>query len=396
MITVQEAQTLIRANRPERKIMYASLRDGLGRVLAHSVKAKVSRPDLPVSAMDGYAVRLCDVSEPGAVLNVIGEAPAGQPYSGCLGPDQAVRIFTGGVLPENADHIVIQEDTDRDGEFVTCNLGYSGVRHVRRAGLDFEREDTILQVGSIISPYALAMAAAANHAELPIWQPLNVVIISNGNELREPGSDLLPGQTVNSNKYCIEGLVREWGALPVDIKTASDSRDVIQNVLSSTPKNTDVFVTIGGASVGEHDHMRQAFIEAGFEMIFEKVAVRPGKPTWFARRGKQCVLGLPGNPASSFVCAHVFLKPLLSMGSKEDFIAAQLRSPLPANGSREAYLRGKASISDNGNVEVDVISDQDSSLISPFLTGNCLIQRTADEPPVSAGTRVKILLLRAL
>lgn len=375
MISVAEAFGLILQHRPRCKTHKLPIADAYRKTLADDVRAKVSKPPQAVSAMDGYAVRLSNVRKQNAVLQIIGEAPAGRPFGGKVSDGQAVRIFTGAELPAGANHIVIQEDVFRTGDTIECKGAYEQPRHIRVAGLDFSEGDEVLAKGTVLSAYDISIAASANHAELNVFRPLNVALISNGDELKPPGSKLKPGEIIASNQMGLGALAQEWGADIIDLGIASDSVGAILEKIAEAPASTDVFVAIGGASVGDHDHMRRAFSAAGFEFIFEKIAIRPGKPTWFARRGDQCVLGLPGNPASAFVCAHLFLRPLLYSSSELTFVAARLNASMAANGPREAYIRAVAHVNENAQLEVRPFKKQDSSLLSPLSHANCLIRR---------------------
>ena len=392
LISVDEALRRLTAHALKPDPESVPVAEAQGRVLAQAVRANVSRPPNAVSAMDGYAVRLHDVREPGARLSIIGEAPAGAPYAGTLGAGEAVRIFTGGEMPEGADHVVIQEDTEREGDTVICREGYETAEYVRRAGMDFHAGDTLLEAGARLGAGELALAAAANHGTLPVRKRLRVGILANGNELKAPGSELAPGEIVNSNPAGLAALVRDWGGEPVDLGIAEDRMEAIRHSIDSAP-GIDIFLPVGGASVGDHDLMRPAFAVEGFEPVFEKVAVRPGKPTWFSHRGEQRVLGLPGNPASALVCAHLFLRPLLT-GAGLVLTKARLAAALPANGPREHFMRAKIAVTDGGVLTAQAASNQDSSLISPFIASAGLIRRLPGAPEAETGQVVDCVLMR--
>ncbi len=393
LISVDEAIAALVANRPDWPVETVALSNALGARLATPLKANVTRPPAAVSAMDGYAVRLADVGTPDTPLTVIGEIPAGSVFDKPLSPGEAVRIFTGSELPPGADHVVVQEHATRDGDKVRFSSGYSEPSFVRAAGRDFSTGDTLIETGAKIGPAEIAIAAAANHATLEIYKRPTIAILANGDELRAPGSALERGQIVNSNPAGLSALVSLWGGMPVDLGVATDSVAAIREKIDAATE-VDIIVPVGGASVGDHDHMRTAFAEAGYETIFERIAVRPGKPTWFARKDHQLVLGLPGNPASAFVCAHLFLRILTTDQAKLSFQPARLESDLAANGPREAFLRATAAYSaEDGTRTVIAAADQDSSLIRPFLSGNCLIHRPADAAAQPAGSIVQTLPL---
>jgi len=394
LISVDEALAAIIANPLPRVTVSAPLAECLGARLAETLLARTTLPPAAASAMDGYAVRLADVRTPGARLRVIGEAPAGRPFAGTVQSGEAVRIFTGAELPPGADTIVIQEDVDRDDAVIVCRTAYETNCHVRPAGLDFRAGDALIAQGSLLGAPELAIAAAANHGALPIWRRARVAILANGDELHAPGQDLPHGAIVSSNPYALGALISQWGAQPQDLGIAADSPDAIMARLRAA-RAADVIVPIGGASVGDHDYMRAAFAASGFETIFEKIAVRPGKPTWFARRGDQLALGLPGNPASALVCAHLFLRTLLT-GQAPAYVPARLAEPLPANGPREAFLRARAHLGEVGALIASAAPNQDSALLTPFLWANCLIRRPAGAAPLAPGARVDIVLIGAL
>lgn len=394
LISVDDALALLASHAPGQAVEDLPIADCQGLRLAGDLIARVSRPPADASAMDGYAVRLEDVREAGAALTVIGEAPAGAPYAGSIGKGEAVRIFTGGEVPGGADHIVIQEDTSRDGDTVICTESYKSAEYVRPAGLDFSEGNVLLTRDTELGAVELALAAAGNISHLPVFRRLRVGILANGNELKPPGSKLGPGEIVNSNPVGLAALIRDWGGDPVDLGTAEDTLASISAHIENAD-DIDISLPVGGASVGDHDLMRPAFAEAGFTPIFEKVAVRPGKPTWFSMRGNARVLGLPGNPASAFVCAHLFLKPLVT-GRPHDFKRARLVSDLSSNGPREHFMRAAVRLDENGQLVAEPASNQDSSLISPFLSSGGLLRRKPNSPALGAGEHVDVLMIKSV
>lgn len=395
LISVDAALALLAANPLPQATETVPISAALGHRLAAPLVAKVSRPPAAVSAMDGYAVRLDDVRQASAILRVIGEAPAGTPFDGQINQGETVLIFTGGEIPQGADHIVIQEDTTRNGETVTCKDAYTAPQFVRTAGLDFSQGETLISAGTTLGPAHLAIAAAANHGTLDVTRRPRVGLLANGDELRAPGSDLKRGQIVNSNPAALAPLIMAWGGDGVDLGVAGDSEASIREHIAAAT-DIDLFVPIGGASVGDHDHMRAAFAAEGFAPVFQKVAVKPGKPTWFSSRGNTRVLGLPGNPASALVCAHLFLSVLLGSEWTARQVIARLAKPLKENGNREQFLRAVASLNSDGQVTVEAASDQDSSLLRPFLNCNALIRREIGADAKAIGDPVKILLIGPL
>ncbi len=396
LIDVADALTLLIEKAGDLGTQTVPLEQAYGARLAADLKAKVSRPPTAVSAMDGYAVRLADVAAAGARLTIVANAPAGHPTSTPIQAGECARIFTGAPMPDGADHVVMQENTTRESDdVVICNTASSERRHVRDVGIDFTAGETVIANAARIGAAELATAAAANHAELTIQRRPRVGILANGDELRPPGSDLKYGEIINSNPIGLSALIREWGGEPVDLGTAPDDLATIGKHIAAA-KDIDIFVPVGGASVGDHDYMRRAFADAGFTPVFEKIAVKPGKPTWFSASGNRRVLGLPGNPASAFVCAHLFLRALILRDPKLSFQTARLAAPLESNGRRETFQRANAHINANGEVMVQAASSQDSSLLSPFLTANALIRRLPEAPAAEAGTPVEILAIKAL
>ncbi len=368
-----------------------------GRRAAEDIIARMTQPPFAASAMDGYAVRFADCT-PGARLTVIGEAPAGAPFAGAVGAGQAVRIFTGGVVPDGADHVVIQEDVQRDDDAITITDPQEGPRHIRRAGIDFSQGDVLAARGEYLHEIHGAIFAAANISQVSVMRRPRVAIFSNGNELQEPGSALKPGQIINSNHYALTAMIRSWGGEPDYLGCAPDNEEEISTFFARGER-CDIVIPIGGASVGDYDYVRSAFTKRGGEKVFEKVAVRPGKPTWFGRLANARVVGLPGNPASAIVTAALFVQPLVRALAGErprtvrDFEVATLLAPLAANGSRESYLRGVAVPSDKG-LTVTPAANQDSSLLTPFAKANALIRRLANAPAADAGESVEVVWLR--
>ena len=395
LINVSEAIALIQANRPFPESETVPIEQALGRRLAEPVIAQRTHPPAAMSAMDGYAVKLNDVRQANAELRVIGEAPAGRPFEDAVKSGEAVRIFTGSVIPDGADTVVIQENVAREGDKVTSLQAYAKPAHIRAAGLDFATDDVLIDAGTRLRAEHLSAAAASNNSVVHVEKRLRVGLLANGDELRPPGSNLKPGEIINSNPYALTALVEGWGGDAVDLGIAGDSVEAIESVLERA-KDVDVFVPVGGASVGDHDHMRTAFENRGFEPVFEKIAVRPGKPTWFSKSKDALVLGLPGNPASAMVCAHLFLSQLLGHEWRKSLVRGKLMSDISANGPREHFMRARLSWDEDGSFEVDPLINQDSSLLRPFLTCNVLLRRQPNAPALSAGTNAEALLIGSI
>ena len=364
----------------------------LGRILARDALAGTTAPPADVSAMDGYAVRLEDTKDTGSQLRVTGEIPAGTLPAHAIGPGEAMRIFTGAPLPDGADHILIQEEAERSGDQIRVTVPQTAHQHIRKAGRDFSAGDVLVPAGTSLAPADLGLTAAGNNATVTVRRRPLVAILPGGDELLPPGNVLSPGKIIDSNSAALAALVRSWGGEALTPGIAGDSVAAIRAMID-TVKEADLILPVGGASVGDYDYMKAAFTEAGADILFSGIAVRPGKPTWFARRGQQRVLGLPGNPASAFVCAQLFLRPLMmSTAGPANVFKAALETSLSKAGFRETYLRA-VSRQQDGQTIVAPLADQDSSLLRPLQTANCLIRRMPNAPACAAGDTVECVKL---
>ena len=375
-----------------------ALEEAAGRVLARDVKAMRTQPPADMSAMDGYAVRATDATL-GAKLKVTGEVAAGRPFAGAVGTGEAVRIFTGGVVPAGADAIVIQEDTARDGDVVTVNEAANKGKHIRRAGIDFREGDVLLQKAHRLLDRDLALAASMNHPTLPVSRRPKVALLATGDELVAPGTTPGPGQIVYSNGFALRALARHVGADVIDLGV---SRDTVAETASAIRRGIDagidVLVTTGGASVGDHDVVKDALEREGVKIGFWKIAMRPGKPMMHGRRGPLRVLGLPGNPVSSYVCAILFLAPLIRALTGRTDVAwplqdAVLGRDVAANDQREDYLRAALQERADGLSQATPVSHQDSSLLANLSRADALIIRPPHAPAAAAGAPCKVLRL---
>lgn len=396
---VAEARRLMLADARPVDTESIPVADAAGRVLAQAAVARVTQPPFAASAMDGYALRYADLAALPTRLSVIGEAPAGAPFQGEVGAGQAVRIFTGGMLPAGADTVVIQEDTARDGGTVEVREAPAEGAHIRNAGIDFKDGDTLLEAGTRLDGLALALIAAGNNAHVTVYRRPRLAIMATGDELVTPGSELAPGQVVNSIAPGLAALATDWGMEVIHVGHATDSEAAIQAELVQLLK-ADVAVLIGGASVGDYDLVKPALMAKGLKMDFSKTALKPGKPVWSGHIGGVRLIGLPGNPVSAFVCAHLFLKPALYAltGRNADdavaMLAAVLDAPLPGNGGREAFVNARAR-AEGGRIVVTPVRRQDSGLLSPLGRANCLINREVGASPAASGDSVSILPTRA-
>jgi molybdopterin molybdotransferase len=368
------------------------------RVLASPLVALRTQPPFPASAMDGYAVRAADLAV-GVRLQVIGEAPAGAPFAGGIGPGEALRIFTGAAVPEGADTILIQENANRlDPGTVEVLETVAAGRHIRRAGLDFAEGEALLDAGRVLDAAALSLAAAANHASVPVIRRPVVAVLATGDELLPPGSTPGPGQIIASNGYGVAAIARAAGADVVDLGIVRDDRvEMADRIGEALAAEADIIVTLGGASVGDHDLVNEVLTGQGMALDFWKIAMRPGKPLMFGRLGAARVVGLPGNPVSSLVCAHLFLKPLVARlagrSAEPDIREATLAADMDANDSRQDYVRAAVGSRDRRLV-AKPFGTQDSSMLKILADANGLIVRPPHAPAAPAGTVVPVLMLR--
>jgi molybdopterin molybdotransferase len=369
-----------------------------GRVLAADLAALRTQPPDALSAMDGYAVRAEDVTTAPAKLRVIGEVAAGRPFEGMVGAGDAVRIFTGGVIPSGADTIVIQENTERDGASLTVNASSTVGRHVRARGLDFKKGDVLLPAGRRLRDRDVALAAAMNHARVPVRRVPRVALLATGDELVAPGTSPGLGQIVYSNGFALAALARSEGAEVIDLGIVPDRVDAtVAAIDAATRQHADILVTTGGASVGEYDLVRQSLATRGMALSFWKVAMRPGRPMMHGVLGGVRVLGLPGNPVSAYVCGFLFLAPLIRrlLGRPEVEVptdTAILGRDLPANDERADYLRSSLTQTDKGLVATP-FDIQDSSMLALLAKADCLIVREPFAPAAPAGSPCRIVKL---
>ncbi|MGF1621290.1 MAG: gephyrin-like molybdotransferase Glp [Rhodomicrobiaceae bacterium] len=366
-----------------------------GRILADDLAARLTQPPFPSSAMDGYAVRRTDLQSLPATLSVIGESAAGHPFSGMVRTGEAVRIFTGAVVPDDADYIVIQENvTATDKQIEIREIGAES--HIRERGGDFREGDTPLRAGRRLTPRDVLLAAQMNHAELPVRRKPKIAILASGDELVPPGGELAPGQIISSIPAGLGAMLQSAGAAPVLLGIAGDTLEDLGRHIANG-HDADVLVTIGGASVGDHDLVRKALEMAGYEIGFHKIAMRPGKPLMSGMRGARRVIGLPGNPVSAMICGLVFLTPLVAALLGEDRprsreILMPLAASLTENGVRQHYMRAKFAIHE-GREAVEPLPSQDSSLTATLAAADCLIVRAPNAPALQAGANVPVIPL---
>lgn len=375
-----------------------ALNDAFHRTLSRDIAALRTQPPAAMSAMDGYAVRAAD-AVPGARLKVIGEIAAGRPFGDAIGAGQAARIFTGGVMPDGTDAVVIQEDTARDGDIVIVNEAIAAGKNIRPSGIDFREGDVLLKRGALLNDRAIGLAAGMNHPKLPVHRRPKVAILATGDELVPPGTTPGPGQIVYSNVFALSALARGEGADVLDLGIARDTlEDTAAGIRRARDLGADILLTTGGASVGDHDLVQAALKAEGVGMAFWKIALRPGKPMMNGRLGSMRVLGLPGNPVSSYVCAFLFLVPLiraLSGRTQVDhvFERAVLGRELPANDMRQDYLRARLAPGSDGVPVATSVGAQDSSLVANLAAADALIVRPPHAAAAQAGSACTILRL---
>ena len=368
-----------------------------GRVLAGPILARRTQPPADVSAMDGYAVRSTDAAAP---RQIIGSAPAGHPFAGSVGQNQAVRLFTGSVIPPGADAVLLQEDAVCAGDTLTPTTAITAHQHIRPQGQDFATGTALLAAGRVLTSRDIGLAAAANHPWLTVHRRPRVAILSTGDEIALPGEPIPTGGIVSSNSAMLAALINAAGGDPIVLPNVADSPAAIADAIRGTGA-IDLLVTTGGASVGDHDAVRAGLDQLGFALGFWKIAMRPGKPMIFGHLGATPVLGLPGNPVSAFVCAVLFLLPALwRLGGRASTALlterAILGADLRANDHRADHLRATLLQNESGAWIVTANARQDSAMMRVLAAADALILRPPHAPAAAAGTQVPIIRLSTL
>jgi molybdopterin molybdotransferase len=390
MISVAQALDALFALVSPLDVEDVPLREAHGRVLARSVAAQRSQPPFAASAMDGYAVAAAHAA-PGARFTVIGESAAGHRFDGTVAAGQAVRIFTGAPLPAATHRVIIQEDADRSGDVITLKDNLDTNPYVRPAGNDFAA-GSALDAPRLIGPNDIALMASMNIAAVPVTRKPVVAIIATGDELVQPGEAPGPDQIIASNSYGLAALLAQHGAITRMLPIAKDTHESLA-LAFELARGADLIVTIGGASVGDHDLVGAAASAQGMDRAFYKVAMRPGKPLMAGRIGDAAMIGLPGNPVSAMVCGHIFILPILRVmlglpAAPAPRTKAELTQPLTANGPREHYMRARV---DAG--QVTVFERQDSALLSVLSQANALAVRAPGDGPRLPGDRIEIIAI---
>jgi molybdopterin molybdotransferase len=400
LLPVAEAQSrLLSKATPVEARETVPLSQADGRVLAGDLLAKLTQPPFDASAMDGYALRYEDAPDIGAELKVIGISAAGHAFDGSVGKGEAVRIFTGAPVPEGADTILLQEDAGTIEGGIRTNFAIRKNQHIRPRGQDFAKGEAVLPAGTVLDFSRLTVAASMNHAEVEVLRKPLVAILATGDELLPPGSTPGPAQIIASNTFGIAALARKAGAEVLDLGIVPDDKAAITAAIDKARQaRVDVIVTLGGASVGDHDLVQATLVAAGMELDFWRIAMRPGKPLMVGSFGATHVLGLPGNPVSSLVCGLLFLEPLLrklaSLPPVKRDATVEAAVTLSPNDHRQDYVRATLSKSSSGAWLVEPFGKQDSSMMKIFAAADCLIIRPPHAPELPAGAPCPVMLLR--
>ncbi|TDK38622.1 molybdopterin molybdotransferase MoeA [Rhizobium deserti] len=403
LLPVSEAKAqLLAAARPVEDVDIVPLADANGRVLAVDLIARLTQPPFNASAMDGYAMKAADAAVLGAELAVIGSAAAGHAFDGTVKQGETVRIFTGAPLPEGSDSVLIQEDAEAlDNNRIRTKFVVASGRHVRPRGQDFAEGESVLSVGTLVDFGHLTVAAATNHPQLAVYRRPRVAILATGDELLQPGTTPGPAQIIASNTFGIAALVRDNGGEVLDLGIVKDRQaDIAAAVEKARAAKADVLVTLGGASVGDHDLVQSTLKGLGMELDFWRIAMRPGKPLMVGALGDMQVLGLPGNPVASLVTGMLFLEPLLRRLARlpeksREAVALSARTLAP-NDQRQDYLRARLTKTTDGSLLAEPFDKQDSSMMKIFAHADALIVRPPHDPELQSGSPCPILLIRPL
>ena len=395
MLSVEEARARILAPLRPTTPEIVPLAAAWSRITAAPIRARLDQPPADISAMDGYALRSADTGP----RRVIGEAPAGHPFAGRVGPGEAVRLFTGSFVPEGADTVLIQENAERSADQVTPTGPTRPDAHIRHRGQDFTIGETLIATGTRLDARGIGLAAAGNHAWATVHRRPAVAILATGDEIALPGDPIPPGGIVSSNAHALAALVRARGGIPVVLPIAMDTREAIAAAAASV-RGMDLLVTTGGASVGDHDLVQPGLAEQGFVLDFWKIAMRPGKPLIFGRMGETAVLGLPGNPVSMLVCAILFLLPALDRlqglpGDPPMLTRARLGAALAANDHRADHLRATLAV-ETGTLIATPFPRQDSGMLRVMNQADALIHRPPNAPALPAGAEIDVIRLDLL
>jgi molybdopterin molybdotransferase len=400
MISVDEARARILAALRPTAAEIVPLANAWGRVTASPVLSRVTQPPRDVSAMDGYALRAADGGLD-ASLRVVGSAPAGHPWAGCLGAGEALRIFTGSVVPDGADAILLQEDAVAEGPCVRVKEAVTAARHIRRAGQDFTEGDMLVPAGKRLNARDIGLIAAGNHPWVSVHRRPRIALLATGDEIALPGEPIPPGGVVSSNSHALAALVRAAGGEPMVLPVAPDNRDAISTAVDAV-RGADMLVTTGGASVGEHDLVQDALRARGMALDFWQIAMRPGKPLMFGMLPDGvAMVGLPGNPVSSLVTGILFLMPAIAAlsglpGAPPPVVTAVLGAALKANDHRADHLRARLETGPGGALVATAFGRQDSAMLRLLTQSDALILRPPNAPALPEGANVSVIRLDTL
>ena len=397
LISVKEALSKVLSVFSPLNAEELSIADAFGRVLAKDIASRTTQPPTPVSAMDGYAVRTVDIATVPVQLTQIGEASAGSGFVGVVGKGETVRIFTGAPIPDGADTIVIQEDTNCAGNQITMHKTSKMGKYVRPKGLDFQKGQVLLKAGTRLNSRHVALVSGMNVPWVSVRRKPRIAILSNGNELVLPGEPIGPDQIISSNNLGLIAFVGAAGGLGINLGIAKDDPNSIRDMIKGV-EGADLLVTIGGASVGDYDLIKSVLLEEGLEISFSRVAMRPGKPLIFGKIYEKPILGLPGNPVSAGVTATLFLKPAIDLMLGRTYRVAapetaKLGRNLEKNDKRQDFLRSALSLDENGELVATPFELQDSSMLALFTQADCLAVRAPLAPPAKKGERIQIIRL---
>jgi len=397
LLSVADALAQILAGGTPVPMETVELMKATGRVLAEEVISKRTQPPFNVSAMDGFAIRAIDLPGLPTSLKLVGQSAAGHGFAGSIGAGESVRIFTGAPIPEGADAIIIQENTRHDATSVTILEGQPDPEHMRLKGSDFAINQRLVEPGRHLTSRDVTLAAAGGHATLKVHRKPRVAILATGDELVLPGEPVGPDQIICSNPFGLAAIVEGAGGDPEFLGIARDDRAHLAEMCAQA-RGADILITIGGASVGDHDLVGPVLQDMGLDLGFWKIAMRPGKPLMSGRLEHLHVLGLPGNPVSSLICARIFLVPLIELLgggaiSSDQTTVARTTVPLSANGPRQHYMRATKETDAAGIVEVTPVPSQDSALLAHLAMANCLIVRPPADAAKAAGDAIEILPL---
>jgi molybdopterin molybdotransferase len=400
MLPVADAQErLLSRAQPVATSETVSLTEADGRVLSSDVRATLTQPPFNSSAMDGYALRGQDAPKPGTQLKLIGTSSAGHAFDGQVGPGETVRIFTGAPVPEGADSVLLQEDAEKIEDGIRTTYPVTSGQHVRPRGQDFVEGEAVLPAGTIIDFSRLTVAAAMNHATLGVLRRPVVALLATGDELVAPGEQPAAAQIIASSTFGIAALARKAGAEVLDLGIVPDDKAAITAAVERGRRaHVDVIVTLGGASVGDHDLVQATLLAAGMELDFWRIAMRPGKPLMVGSFGDTHVLGLPGNPVSSLVCGLLFLEPLIrklaSLPAVNRIVKADAAVSMKANDQRQDYVRAQLTRSPSGALRAEPFGKQDSSMMKIFAAADCLVIRPPHAPALAVGATCDVMLIR--